>query len=86
MLIAVRNLSDFHTSKLQLSSEFEMKHLGAIKKILGMEIKRDQGVEKLLLTQENYLENVSEKFGIKDAKPVITSLVSHFRLSATQSP
>ena len=45
MLIAAKNLSEIHILKMQLSSEFEMKDLGATKKILGMEIKRERGVE-----------------------------------------
>ena len=55
-----------------------MEHLGVFKKILGMKIKRDRGVGKLFLTQENYLEKVLEHFGMKDAKPVTTPLTSHF--------
>nr|XP_027086614.1 uncharacterized protein LOC113708350 [Coffea arabica] len=46
----------------QLNSEFEMKDLGAAKKILGMDINRDRGVGKLFLTQKNYLEKVLERF------------------------
>ena len=63
-----------------------MKDLGAAKKILGMEIKRDRGVGKLFLTQKNYLKKVLERFGMKNAKPVSTPLASHFRLCAAQSP
>ncbi|CAL9112903.1 unnamed protein product, partial [Musa textilis] len=86
MLIAAKNLSEIHTLKMQLNSEFEMKDLGAAKKILGMEIKRDRGVGKLFLTQKNYIKKVLERFGMKNAKPVSTPLASHFRLSAAQSP
>ena len=63
-----------------------MKILGAAKKILGMEIKRERGVGKLFLTQKNYLEKVLERFGMKNAKPMSTPLASHFRLCAAQSP
>ncbi|KAL3514410.1 hypothetical protein ACH5RR_027127 [Cinchona calisaya] len=41
MLIVAKNLIEIYTLKSQLNSEFEMKDLGAVKKILGMEIKRD---------------------------------------------
>ena len=67
MLIATKNLLEIHTLKMQLSSEFEMKDLGAAKKILGMEIKRDRGVGKLFLTQKNYLKKVLERFGMNIA-------------------
>ena len=36
MLIAAKNKSDIAKLKAQLSKEFEMKDLGAAKKILGM--------------------------------------------------
>ena len=86
MLIAAKNLAEIHQLKALLSGEFEMKDLGAAKKILGMEIRRDRGVGKLFLTQENYLKKVLERFGMHDAKSVSTPLASHFRLSAAQSP
>ena len=86
MLIAAKNLSEIHNLKVQLRSEFDMKDLGAAKKILGMDIKRDRGAGKLFLTQENYLKKVLEHFGMKDAKPVSTPLANHFRLSAAQLP
>ena len=50
-----------------------------------MEIKRDRGVEKLFLTNKNYLEKVLEKFGMKNAKPVTTLFISYFQLSTAQS-
>ena len=53
VLSCIKNLLEIHTLKLQLSSEFEIKHLEVVKKILGIKIKRDRGVEKLFLTKEN---------------------------------
>jgi len=41
MLIASKDKSLISKLKTQLSREFEMKDLGARKKILGMEIQRD---------------------------------------------
>ena len=41
MLIASKDKSLISKLKSQLSREFEMKYLGATKKILDMEIKRD---------------------------------------------
>uniref|UniRef100_A0A2N9GKI3 Integrase catalytic domain-containing protein n=1 Tax=Fagus sylvatica TaxID=28930 RepID=A0A2N9GKI3_FAGSY len=72
--------------KSLLHKEFEMKDLGAAKKILGMEIHRDRGVRKLWLSQKNYIRKVLEKFSMLDAKPVSTPLANHFRLSGSQCP
>ena len=49
MLIAAKDMSEISKLKAQLSVEFEMKDLGAAKKILGMEIHRDKIVGKLYL-------------------------------------
>ncbi|XP_051115714.1 uncharacterized protein LOC127240907 [Andrographis paniculata] len=56
MLIAAKNMSEIHSMKLQLSSEFEMKDLGVTKKILSMDIQRDRGQRRLVLTQESYVK------------------------------
>ncbi|KAF3668075.1 hypothetical protein FXO37_09705 [Capsicum annuum] len=86
MLIAAKDLTEIHNLKSQLKSEFEMKDLGAAKKILGMEIRRDREARRLFLTQKKYLEKVLERFGMKEAKPVSNPLAAHFKLSAAQSP
>uniref|UniRef100_A0A2N9IFF3 Integrase catalytic domain-containing protein n=1 Tax=Fagus sylvatica TaxID=28930 RepID=A0A2N9IFF3_FAGSY len=72
--------------KSLLHKEFEMKDLGAAKKILGMEIHRDRGARKLWLSQKNYIRKVLEKFSMLDAKPMSTPLANHFRLSGSQCP
>ena len=42
MLIAAKDKREIERVKIQLSREFDMKDLGAAKKILGMEILRDR--------------------------------------------
>jgi hypothetical protein len=44
MLIASKSMKEITVLKPQLSSEFDMKDLGAANKILGMEIVRDKKV------------------------------------------
>jgi hypothetical protein len=86
MLIAAKDISEINRLKEELHGEFEMKHLGAAKKILGIEIQRDKISGKLYLTQKSFIEKVLERFGMKDAKLVSTPLAAHFRLSAALSP
>jgi hypothetical protein len=50
MLIAAKSKIDITNLKAQLSREFEMKDLGAGKKILGMEITRDSKSGLLFLS------------------------------------
>ena len=61
-----------------------MKDLGAAKQILGMRIKRDNGVLKL--SQEEYVKKVLSRFNMDGSKPVSTPLACHFKLSKDQSP
>ncbi|KAL5757095.1 hypothetical protein ACOSQ2_021841 [Xanthoceras sorbifolium] len=86
MLIAAKDIFELNKLKSELSGEFEMKDLGAAKKILGMEIRRDKAAGKLYLTQKSFVEKVLERFGMKNAKPVSTPLAAHFKLSAAMSP
>ena len=44
MLIATKDMVDTKALNTILKNEFEMKDLGAAKKILGMEIRRDRRV------------------------------------------
>jgi hypothetical protein len=47
MLIAAKSIVEVNKLKVLLSKEFDMKDLGATKKILGMEIRRDRDAKKL---------------------------------------
>jgi len=84
MLVAGANLEEINNLKKQLSSEFEMKDLGAAKQILGMRISRDEQGGTLQLFQAEYIRKVLQRFNMRDAKPVRTPLVSHFRLPKEQ--
>ena len=86
MLIAAKSMKEITTLKAHLSSEFEMKDLGAAKKILGMEIKQDKKSRLLFLSQQSYVEKVLQRFNMHDAKSVSTPVAPHFKLSALQCP
>ena len=86
MLIACKNMSEINMLKTQLQGEFEMKELGAVKKILGMETHKDRKVWKLYLSWKKYIEKVLECFGMQRSKLVSTPLAAHFKLSSALSP
>jgi hypothetical protein len=50
MLIAAKSIMKVNKLKDLLSREFDMKDLGATKKILGMEIRRDRDTKRLWLS------------------------------------
>jgi hypothetical protein len=84
MLIATKSRKEITTLKILLSSEFEMKDLGATKKILGMKITRDRKAGLLFLSQHAYIEKVLQHFNTHDAQSVSTPIAPHFKLSAEQ--
>lgn len=86
MLIAARNKFQIDSLKSQLSKEFEMKDLGAAKKILGMEIHRDRQAGKLFLSQKNYIQKILCRFNMDSCKSVSTPLAAHFKLSSEHCP
>lgn len=86
MLIAARNKSDIDQLKVLLGQHFEMKDLGAAKKILGMEIYRNRQAGKLYLSQKSYILKVLERFGMSNAKHEKVPLAAHFKLSSKQCP
>ena len=55
VLIAAKRMCDIQNLKILLSGEFDMKDLGAAKKILGMEIYRDRTQKRLFLSQKDYI-------------------------------
>ncbi|KAJ9567521.1 hypothetical protein OSB04_003487 [Centaurea solstitialis] len=86
MLIAAKDMGEVQKLKDQLNSEFDMKDLGAAKKMLGMEIVRDRKARKLYLSQEGYVQKVLRRFGMSEAKSVNTPFAPHFKLSSALSP
>ncbi|KAH9679155.1 hypothetical protein KPL71_026007 [Citrus sinensis] len=86
MLIACKHMDQIDELKKQLKNAFEMKDLGAAKKILGVELLRDSKKGILKLSQHCYIKKVLERFEMVDSKPVQTPLSAHFRLSCNQCP
>nr|GEZ70067.1 retrovirus-related Pol polyprotein from transposon TNT 1-94 [Tanacetum cinerariifolium] len=80
MLIAAKNMAVINNLKALLKSEFEMKDLGAVKKILGIEIWHDRKAGRLWISQEKYIEKVLQAFFVDQSKSVSTPLATHFKL------
>jgi hypothetical protein len=86
MLVVGSNMKDINVLKRKLANSFEMKDLGATKKILGMIITRYRKNHKLTLSQGEYIKKVLERFRMKNPKPVSTPLASHFKLAKEMCP
>jgi len=56
--------------KAAISKRFSMKDLGALKWILGVEIKRDRSKRRIEMTQKAYINQMLERFGLAEYKSV----------------
>lgn len=77
MLIPSMDMLEINSVKDLSAFEFEIKNLGARKKIIGMEIKRNKSKDKLCLSQKGYLKKVLRKFKMDYTKNVPIPLRSH---------
>ncbi|OWZ22992.1 Integrase, catalytic core protein [Phytophthora megakarya] len=64
---------------------FKMKELGAAKFIFDMDIDHDKEVGTLMIKQACYIDDVAERFGQRDVKPVYNSCDFNLKVSKTQS-
>jgi hypothetical protein len=60
--------------KHKLQEEFDIKDLGELHFFLGVQMERDRAARTITLHQKNYLEEVLERFGMSDCKPIGTPL------------
>lgn len=86
MLIVMHDSKKIVALKNDFNSSFAMKDLGSAKQILGIKITRDRAKRLVWLSQEKYVEKVTERFNIDKAKPVSTPLARHFKLCKKQCP
>eukprot|EP00253_Pinus_taeda_P033280 PITA_33280 len=65
---------------LVMQKEFEMSLLGELTYFLGFQIQQKEG--GIFLSQTKYLKQILKKYGMEDAKPVCTPMVTGCSLSA----
>nr|KYP54079.1 Retrovirus-related Pol polyprotein from transposon TNT 1-94 [Cajanus cajan] len=63
-----------------------MKDLGETFFVLGIKILRDRSHGVIRLSQENYIDKVLARFGMKDSKPRDTPIAKGDKYSLKQSP
>ena len=86
ILIATKSMNEVNKLKILLGREFDMKDLGAAKKILRVEICKDRALWRFWLSKSDYVGKVLERFNMENEKPVSKPLANHFRLFITQCP
>lgn len=63
-----------NTFKLAISKRFHMKDLGALRWVLGMEVRRDRAARTLELKQTAYFDILLNRFGMSDCHPTSTPI------------
>jgi hypothetical protein len=86
MLLIENNMNAIKEVNKEISSMFDMNHIGASNFILRMEIKRDQAYINLWLNQNKYIEIVLKLFNMHDCKPMKVSIPVGARLIVKQFP
>lgn len=69
-----------------LKNNFEMKDLGAANSFLGLRISRDRESGKLYIDQEQYIQDLLNRFGMTNCNPCKTPMDHTVKLSKTMSP
>lgn len=72
--------------KLNLSERFEMKDLGEVKYVLGIEVHRDRSKKLISLSQKDYVSKILEKFRMSEAKGVKTPREPAVQMTNDDSP
>jgi hypothetical protein len=67
-----------------LSSHFDMKDLGEVSYVLGIEIHRDRRKRVLRLSQKSYIEKVIKKFNMHKCNPTPAPIVKGVRFEKFQ--
>ena len=77
LIICGNNAADIDHFKETISKRFDMKDLGDLSNILGLKVIRDRPAKILEINQEEYIDEVLQRFGMTDCKPVGTPAEGH---------
>lgn len=84
MLITFKTGFEIKSLISHLWNEFEIKYLGQVKGILGMNIIGTKSW--LFLSQQSYVQKVLKRFSMYDSKHISVPLGAHFDLSLNDCP
>jgi hypothetical protein len=71
--------------KHALANEFDMKDLGEVHYLLGIQVIRDRAQRKIWLSQERYIRDMLKRFGMNNARPVATPMDPNTKLTKDES-
>jgi hypothetical protein len=74
LIILSSNMESMDALKSKLEAEYEMTDLGELYYCLGVEFARDRVARTITMSQAKYMEEVLNRFGMEDCKPIGTPL------------
>ena len=86
MTVVCKSPAEYTSIVSELKQHFKLKELGPSSLLLAVAIGRDRSKRLLTLSQQQFIEDVLERFGMSDCHPVTTPLDSGARLSKEQAP
>lgn len=81
ILIAYNNNDEEEKLRRALSTKFRMKYLGEASVILGINITRNRKQRTISIDQRKYIEQILEKFGMRECNPVSTPMDINVKFS-----
>ncbi|KAE9029193.1 Retrovirus-related Pol polyprotein from transposon TNT 1-94 [Phytophthora rubi] len=75
IVIAAKS-DDYKIVIKQLAAKFEVKDLGRVKHLLGMEVSYEPG-HMITMVQTAYIERMAQRFGLADARPAPSPQMHH---------
>ena len=81
--IITRDLSSVREVKAVLSKIFEMTDCEEVSHFLGIQVRRNRTIREITISQHYFIEQIIERFGMLDTKPLATPLDVSVKLQAT---
>ncbi len=80
IIVAAPRADDIRGIVQDLNTEFKVKDLGQLEFYLGIKVDRNREMGTITLSQERYIENLLDKFGMADCRPVSTPMDANAKL------
>ena len=80
------SLEAINQDKEELKKHYKMTDLGEINWILGMHVTRDHDAGWIALSQEKYIDEVLERFGKSDIRPISTPALANEHMMKLTEP
>ena len=86
ILLASNDLGMIYEAKEYLKRNFDMKDMGEVTFVIGIEIYRNRSQRLLGLSQEAYIKNVLKRFSMEGCKAQNVPMIKGDRFSKEQCP